>query len=185
MHSFHTYIKYLLKTKAGVWHQYWEGPSPRDWRSKSGDHGTKHRFPVSWCSNWWHHRLWYGTFFLENWHKARRPPRAKNRPVVPSHHQTIRKPERLSLPSPGDISTSVLHGNSQGLLTQISSLPTTHSLASTGRRGVLSQHDQLLLNALFSQSQNQYSVLLVFILWNQMFHCPPIPSLSHFFHPWT
>lgn len=87
----------------------------------------------------------------------------------------------LRLPSPDDISTSALHGNAQGLLTQISSLPTRQSLASTGRRGALSQHDCLLLNALFSQSQNRYPVLLAFILWNQMLHYPPTPSLSHLF----
>lgn len=88
--------------------------------------------------------IWY--FFPENWHKLRSLPRSRNALVVSSHPQTIRKPERLCLPSPGDISTSALHGNSQGLLTQISSLPTRHSLASTRRTGVISQHDCLLLN---------------------------------------
>lgn len=64
MRAFHAHLpntSWILRL--GYRHQDWEGPSPRDSRSKSGDHGTKHRFPVSWCSNWWHYRLWYGTFF--------------------------------------------------------------------------------------------------------------------------
>lgn len=80
------------------------------------------------------------TFSPGSCHKARSLPSARNPPVAPFHPQTIRKLEMLRSPSPDDISTSVLRRNSQGLLTQISSFPTKHSLASAGRRGVLFQH---------------------------------------------